>query len=157
MKRACAWVRHILFCSTFSIEEAERFPAKLWKVPCFGLSIPRRRNWHCADLSASVHACVKTAHTNMSKPIFSTYKHKQTHILILTCFKAHISLTCNVLMQARMSLSVFSHKAIRVPVSAFIPCPLVICNQKQQLAWLHIQTFTKSYCRHVSACVCHLC
>lgn len=56
-----------------------------------------------------------------------THLIKQSHILNLTSFKkAHISLTCNVLMQERMSLSVFSHRAIRVPVSAFIPWRRVI-------------------------------
>jgi len=38
--------------------------------------------------------------------------------------------TCSVLMQERMSLSVFSHSDIREPASAFSPCWREICEQK---------------------------
>lgn len=41
--------------------------------------------------------------------------------------------TCSVLMQDLMSLSVFSHSDIRVPVSAFIPCRSEICKQNVSL------------------------
>lgn len=44
--------------------------------------------------------------------------------------RAVSSPTCSVLMHALMSLSVFSHSDIRVPVSAFIPCRSEICKQK---------------------------
>lgn len=86
-----------------------------------------------------------------------THLIKQSHILILTSFKKpHISLTCNVLMQERMSLSVFSHRAIRVPVSAFIPWRRVIYTKTQNLLWVYVHAFMKSSCTHVSACECHL-
>lgn len=56
--------------------------------------------------------------------------------------------TCSVLMQDLMSLSVFSHSDIRVPVSAFIPCRSEICKEK-----LNVNTD----CLCVRMCLCAVC
>lgn len=63
------------------------------------------------------------------------------------------SVTCSVLMHALMSLSVFSHRDIRVPVSVFIPCRSEICKQRFTPTVICKVVLLK-LCTPVRFCVC---